>query len=188
MRVVVGLGNPGSKYDGTRHNIGFEVLSKLQSKLQLGLPTSKFDGQLLVGRGGEHQMALFWPLTYMNSSGRPVGQLVSFYKIAPSDILVVCDDLALPLGKLRLRAKGSSGGQKGLADILRVLGTEEVPRLRIGIDPTPPEWDTADYVLSRFRPEEQRVVQESIEKAAQAASDWVSQGLQDCMNKYNSKS
>jgi PTH1 family peptidyl-tRNA hydrolase len=121
----------------------------------------------------------------MNCSGRAVGQLVKFFRIPASRVLVVCDDLDLPLGRIRIRAKGSSGGQKGLADILQVLGTQEIPRLRIGIDPVPSGWDAADYVLSRFKKQEQPEVDLAIQKAVDAAADWVGLGIDTCMNRHN---
>ncbi len=121
----------------------------------------------------------------MNLSGRCVQQVAAFYKIKPSDILVICDDMALPLGRLRIRVKGSGGGQKGLADILRALGTQEVPRLRIGIDPCPEHWDVANYVLSRFREDEKTAVDIAVVKACDAVEDWADRGLDYVMNQYN---
>ncbi|MFN9594526.1 MAG: aminoacyl-tRNA hydrolase [Pirellulaceae bacterium] len=182
---IVGLGNPGSKYQETRHNIGFAVVDRLSKQFGSGSPSSKFDSRWqaveIQGRRGH----LLWPQTFMNCSGRAVGQLVKFFKIPASQILVICDDLDLPLGRIRIRAKGSSGGQKGLADILQVLGTQEVPRLRIGIDPVPSGWDAADYVLSRFNKKEQPEVDLSIQKAVDAAADWVGLGIDTCMNRHN---
>jgi PTH1 family peptidyl-tRNA hydrolase len=123
----------------------------------------------------------------MNCSGQSVRQAVDFYKLQPADVLVVCDDLNLPLGQLRVRGKGSSGGQKGLADIIRQLGTEEVPRLRIGIDSPPAGWDVADYVLSSFKRTEYDQVNRAVETGAHAALVWLQQGLLACMNQYNVK-
>lgn len=185
MKLIVGLGNPGEKYNNTRHNIGFEVLDEL-SRRTSGSKMAKFEGQLQQTSLGNQAVMLLWPLTMMNLSGRAVGAVSKFYKIAPTDVLVICDDLALPLGKLRFRSKGSAGGQKGLADILRVLGSEEVARLRIGIDPTPEGWDTADYVLSRFREDETVVVDNAVKRAADGAVDWANSGIDYCMNRYNS--
>jgi PTH1 family peptidyl-tRNA hydrolase len=121
----------------------------------------------------------------MNASGRSVKQLTSFYKIPAEQILVICDDLALPTGKLRVRKRGSSGGQKGLGDIIQVLGTEDVARLRIGINAPPPGWDAADYVLGKFRADERDTVSAALERSADAVLDWVSHGVEFCMNKYN---
>jgi len=128
---------------------------------------------------------LLWPHTYMNLSGASVLAARDFYKIENGDLLVVCDDFNLPLAKLRFRPEGSSGGQKGLADIIDRLGTEAVPRLRIGVGPVPPNWDPADFVLSRFTKQEQEIVEPTLTQAAEAVEAWLTNGIQDCMNKYN---
>jgi len=129
---------------------------------------------------------LLWPLTYMNESGRSVAAAARFYKIDPEvDLLVICDDLSLPLGKLRMRARGSSGGQKGLNDILRALGSQSIARLRIGIEPPPANWDVADYVLSRFRKEEQESIKTTVERAADSVELWCRLGIDACMNQIN---
>ncbi len=185
-RMVVGLGNPGSKYAGTRHNVGFDVLELLAKRGFADAPRAKFDGQWTTIKVADVSVILFWPLTYMNESGRAVSAAVKFYKVAPeADLLVISDDLSLPLGKLRMRARGSSGGQKGLNDILRALGTQEIARLRVGIEPPPPQWDVADYVLSRFRKEEQDVIRIAYENAADAVELWCREGIETCMNKVN---
>lgn len=185
MKLIVGLGNPGDKYKGTRHNIGFDVLDELSNRTT-GSKVAKFEGQLIQTTLGGQTAILLWPLTMMNLSGRSVGAVSKFYKIEPADILVICDDLALPLGKLRFRGKGSAGGQKGLADILRVLGNDELARLRIGIDATPAGWDTADYVLSRFKKDEVCIVDNAVKRAADGVIDWATSGIDYCMNRYNS--
>lgn len=185
-RMVVGLGNPGSKYVGTRHNVGFDVLDVLGRRLYAEAPRAKFDGQFSTGTIGGGQILLFWPLTFMNESGRAVSAAARFYKIDPeADLLVICDDLSLPLGKLRMRARGSSGGQKGLKDILQSLGTESIARLRVGIEPTPAGWDAADYVLSRFRKDELDSMGVAIQEAADAVELWCRVGIDACMNKIN---
>jgi len=185
MKLIVGLGNPGRKYAGTRHNVGFEVLAELAKRLGADKPKSRFDGELTEAQIDSQRVLLLWPLTYMNNSGGCVQPTRDFYKVASEDLLVVCDDVSLPTGKLRLRAKGSSGGQKGLKDIIGRLGTEEFPRLRIGIGTQPPGWELADYVLSKFSSDEEPVVREAISKAADAAIDWIRSGLAPAMNKYN---
>lgn len=186
FRLVVGLGNPGAKYDGTRHNVGFEVLQKVSEQTHADSPRSKFEGQIAATTVGEQALLLLWPLTYMNNSGRCVQAAASFYKIdVELDLLVVCDDLSLPTGKLRMRPKGSAGGQKGLNDILRCLGTQAVPRLRIGIDQPPPRWETADYVLGKFRADERKIVTQAVDEAAVAVRDWCLHGLDYCMNHVN---
>lgn len=184
--MVVGLGNPGAKYNGTRHNIGFEVLANLRTKLGASTPRAKYEGQFSTAAVDGVSLLLVWPLTFMNDSGRCVQPMASFYKVNyEQDLLVVCDDLSLPLGKLRFRASGSAGGQKGLHDILRMFGGQTVARLRIGIDPAPPQWDAADYVLGRFREEERPVVDKAVADATEAVLSWATRGIAFCMNKFN---
>jgi PTH1 family peptidyl-tRNA hydrolase len=146
---------------------------------------SKFESQIAKGSLGSHDVVLAWPMTYMNCSGRAVAQIARFYKIPTDFILVVCDDLSLPLGKLRLRKGGSSGGQKGLDDVLKALGTQDVPRLRIGIDATPENRQTVDYVLSKFSKKEREVVEESLVLALDAVQCWTNDGIEKAMNRFN---
>lgn len=182
----MGLGNPGAKYNGTRHNIGFDVLNNLAARHVAGPVRGKFEGQLTSVRLDETNLILVWPLTYMNNSGRCVKATTDFYKVnAEHDVLVVCDDLSLPTGKLRMKAQGSAGGQKGLNDILRVFGSQAIPRLRIGIDPTPPGWDTANYVLGRFPKDEKPVIDEAITAASEAIVQWCKHDIAYCMNRIN---
>ena len=188
MAMVVGLGNPGAKYERTRHNIGFECLNGLLAKMGSPSLQAKFEGQFTKGRFGKRDVCLVWPLTFMNCSGRCVAQFARFYKIEIRNILVICDDLSLPLGKLRIRKSGSSGGQKGLSDIIQSLGTQEVPRLRIGIDPTPDHWETTDYVLSPFSTSERAIVDDGISKAVSAVASWLSDGIDVAMNGFNRES
>jgi PTH1 family peptidyl-tRNA hydrolase len=185
MKLIVGLGNPGAKYKDTRHNVGFEVAARLAGRFGASSPRARFQGETVQANIAGHKVLLLTPLTYMNASGGSVLAARDFYKIELADMLIVCDDFNLPLAKLRLRAKGSAGGQKGLEDILRRLGTEEVPRLRMGIGAVPPGRDVAGYVLSRFTKDEQPVIAEAIERAAEAAVAWVEQGLEPVMNRYN---
>lgn len=189
--MVVGLGNPGAKYNWTRHNIGFECLNYLHSLLSSQshqgslVVQSKFEGQFVKCQLDGRDVRLVWPLTYMNQSGRCVSQFMRFYRVEPKNILVVCDDLSLPLGKLRLRKSGSSGGQKGLDDILRCAGTQDIPRLRIGIDPTPVHWETADYVLSKFTTSEMETVKISLERTISAVRRWLAVGIDKAMSEFN---
>lgn len=186
MKIVVGLGNPGRKYEGTRHNVGFEVVQELSKRFLAQTPTMKFEGEIASASIGNIRVLLIRPLTFMNLSGRCVAAVVKFYKIdAERDLLVVCDDMSLPLGKIRIRAKGSAGGQKGLNDILRTLGTQEIARLRIGIDGPPPHWDAADYVLGKFKPDEEKCVGEAIQTACDAVVDWCTHDVTHCMNQFN---
>lgn len=185
MKVVVGLGNPGREYEHTRHNVGFAVIAELTRRNGGARSVAKFQAELTEIRFGSEKVVLVCPLTYMNRSGTTIGPLVAFYKLPPEDLMVVCDDLSLPLGKIRLRAQGSSGGQKGLQDAIRALGSDVFPRLRIGIGATPAGWETSDYVLSRFSAEELPVVQQAAWTAADAVESWVNSGLSATMNKFN---
>jgi PTH1 family peptidyl-tRNA hydrolase len=187
MRLVVGLGNPGDKYKNTRHNVGFEVVSRLAKQFGGGTAKNRFQGEVAEAAFGGQKVLLLTPLTYMNLSGGSVLAARDFHKIEHENILIVCDDFNLPLAKLRLRGKGSSGGQKGLEDIIRRLGTEEIPRLRIGVGTPPPGWDGARYVLGRFGSDEQPKIAAAIERAAEAAADWVRDGLEAAMNRYNAE-
>jgi len=185
MKLIVGLGNPGAKYKDTRHNVGFEAVARLAQRHGTSPPRGKFQGEVVAATIAGQQALLLTPLTYMNLSGASVLAARDFYKIEPQDLLVVCDDFNLPLAKIRVRIKGSAGGQKGLSDILRRLGTEEVPRLRIGIGAPPPGRDVAAYVLSKFTTEEQPEIAEAIQRAADAAAQWAELGIEPVMNQYN---
>ena len=184
MKLVVGLGNPGSKYDGTRHNIGFEAVDRLAEGDSGAKFSRQIDGLFAEVRIDFQRVLLLKPQTYMNLSGRSVGQAAKFYKIDLNDILVICDDLNLPLGKLRLRASGSDGGQKGLRDITAHLGSDAYPRLRVGIGERG-ETDASDYVLSRFRNSERAAVDDALILVSQAIALWAGQGLDKAMNRFN---
>jgi PTH1 family peptidyl-tRNA hydrolase len=181
MKVVVGLGNPGSRYAGTRHNVGFDVIDSLSRGARF---TRRFESEVAEVREGEHKVLLVKPQTFMNLSGRCVRQLVDFYQVAVVDVLVICDDINLPLGLLRARAKGTHGGHNGLRDIQSHLGTTEYARLRIGVG-APEGADAADYVLDRFRPAEKPIIADALIRAAQAALVWINQGIETCMNQFN---
>jgi len=183
-KLVVGLGNPGSKYEGTRHNIGFEVIDRLAEGGTGARFTRKFDGLIAETEIDFHRVSLLKPETFMNLSGRAVAQTLRFYKLELADLLVVCDDLSLPLGKLRIRGGGSDGGQKGLRDIAAHLGTENFARLRIGIGERGPV-DAVDFVLSRFRSAERPVIDDALILAAQAVAVWTTQGPAEAMNRFN---
>ncbi|MEC7565388.1 MAG: aminoacyl-tRNA hydrolase [Planctomycetota bacterium] len=185
MKLIVGLGNPGKQYQATRHNIGWQVLALLANRHGQGPPQARFNGEIVQAQINTTKSLLLSPLTYMNASGNSVRPASDFYDLPHDDIVIVCDDINLPLGTLRFRAKGSAGGQKGLKDILQQLGSQEIPRLRIGIGQPPPRWDTADYVLGKFTSDEQVVVQQAVERAGDAIADWVEHDATFCMNKYN---
>jgi len=185
MKVVVGLGNPGPKYHGTRHNIGYAVIDYLAAGPGVSSFRSRFESQVAEMSEGGEPVLLVKPETYMNLSGRAVRQALDFYKVERDSLLVICDDLALPAGKLRMRAKGSDGGQKGLRSIQEHLGSPEYARLRIGIGDPGEYMDAADYVLSRFAPGERKIMDDAMAAAAQGVLLWVRKGIDDCMNRVN---
>ena len=183
MKVVVCLGNPGSKYNGTRHNVGFAVADELAKSPRAGRFQSRFKAQIAEVPEDFGKMLLVKPGTFMNLSGRSVRQVADFYQLPIEDLLVVCDDINLPLGRLRFRAKGSHGGHNGLRDIQSHLGTADYARLRIGVDA--PGGDLIEHVLGRFRPTEQAVMAEATLVAVQAVMLWATQGIDAGMNQYN---
>jgi PTH1 family peptidyl-tRNA hydrolase len=185
MKVVVGLGNPGRKYEGTRHNVGFQLVAELARRHGARSPKTKFEAEIAEIQLGSERVLLVAPQTFMNASGRSVRPLADFYQLELSNLLVVCDDIALPLGRIRVRKSGSSGGQKGLENILQQLGTQEVARLRIGVDAPPPQMDAADYVLSKFGKREVEDVDAALMRAADAVEAWVIDGLVAAMNRFN---
>lgn len=188
VKLIVGLGNPGSQYEQTRHNVGFAAANILHGILGGGRFKKRYAGHFLEGHVEQSPVALLQPQTYMNNSGRSVRAACDFYKLDVTDLLVICDDFNLPLGKLRLRASGSAGGQKGMADIIASLGTDQIPRLRIGIGSPPPGCAVTDFVLGRFRPTERDSIEHAIQRAAFAAADWAVHGIQWCMAQYNGDS
>jgi PTH1 family peptidyl-tRNA hydrolase len=185
MKVVVGLGNPGLQYAGTRHNVGFDVVDHLAERLKAERPQTKHQAEIREAYIGGGKVLLVKPLTYMNKSGDPTLQIVRFFQLEASDVLVICDDMNLPLGKLRWRASGSAGGQKGLADILQKLGTDKVPRLRMGVGRPPGQMDPANWVLSRFRSDERDSVEHMRLIAADSAEICLTEGITSAMNRYN---
>jgi len=184
-KYVVGLGNPGRRYCGTRHNVGFRVLAALRKRWDFGTARARFHGRVWTGRIGPAPVTLLAPRTYMNESGRAVAAMVAFHKAGAASVLVVLDDMALPLGRLRARSRGSAGGHKGLADIARALGTDEVPRLRVGIGAPPDRMDAVAYVLSRFDEQEEAAISDAVQRAADAVGVWAQEGIERVMNAYN---
>jgi PTH1 family peptidyl-tRNA hydrolase len=187
MKLVAGLGNPGRRYEGTRHNVGFLVVAALARKFATGGVKERFQGEVVEADLEGQKVLLLAPSTYMNASGASVLAARDFYKILNEDLLVICDDLNLPLGRLRVRAGGSSGGQKGVEDIIRRLGSDEFARLRIGIGSPPQGWDWANYVLNKFSKEEIPEIEQAVARAAEAALIWAREGVAACMNRYNAK-
>jgi PTH1 family peptidyl-tRNA hydrolase len=184
MKIVVGLGNPGGRYVGTRHNVGFAVIDALAEAPGAGKFQDRFQAEVAELVEGATKILLVKPQTFMNLSGQSVRQLLDFYQLPPEELLVVCDDFNLPLGKLRLRARGSHGGHNGLRDIQNHLGTSEYARLRIGVG-APDEDAAIDHVLSRFRPSERPAIDEAVQTAVQAVACWWDKGIDVCMNQYN---
>jgi len=185
MKLIVGLGNPGRQYAGTRHNVGFDVLQLLGRRLYVDRWKSQFEADIADGRIGDERVLLLAPTTYMNLSGRAVKSHLVFHKATADGVLVICDDLNLPSGKLRLRGSGTAGGQKGLQNIVDQLGTTQVARLRIGIGRPPAPIDPSDYVLGKFSAEERPGIDAACCSAADAVETWVLSGLQAAMNKFN---
>lgn len=184
MKIIVGLGNPGPKYTGTRHNVGFEAIDYLAKAPGYAAARERFEALTAEGKEGDETVLLLKPLTFMNLSGRSVRAALDFYKLPIEAVLVVCDDFNLPLGKLRIRAKGSHGGQNGLRSIQEHLATDAYSRLRIGVG-QPGPGDAVDHVLSRFKSGERPAVDDAIAAAAQAALLWVKSGAEAAMNKFN---
>jgi len=187
MKIVVGLGNPGAEYENHRHNVGFMVLDRFARKHGFEFAQKKFRAQVAEGFLGGEKVLLARPMTFMNLSGESVGPLVSFFKIPLDSLLVVADDLDIPLGEIRIRPKGGSGGHNGLKSVIRHLGTQEFPRLRVGIGRPPGNMDPADYVLQPFSPDEMPVVQQVLETAVSAVETWLLEGIEAAMNRFNRK-
>jgi PTH1 family peptidyl-tRNA hydrolase len=198
MKIVIGLGNPGRDYVGTRHNVGFELVDQLAARLGwIGkaeqfntLARNKFDALTLDGvvslaSGGSDKLLLVKPMTYMNLSGRSVQAAMSFYQLTPADLMIALDDIALPCGKIRIRTGGSPGGHNGLKDIERALGTSQYPRLRIGVDAPPPRVPQKDYVLGRFTPDQRALIDPALGRAGGAVVTWIDKGIEPAMSQFN---
>jgi peptidyl-tRNA hydrolase, PTH1 family len=185
MKLIVGLGNVGRKYENTRHNVGFRVLDLLARRWAAEPPREKFSGNVAEAAVNVERVLLLWPHTLMNRSGQSVWPAMDFFKLPLADLLVICDDFNLPLGKLRFRREGSAGGQKGLADIMDRLGSEAFSRVRLGIGPVPDRWDAADFVLGRFDATERETIEDSIAQAADGVECWVREGIATAMNRFN---
>ena len=185
MKLVIGLGNPGRRYRGTRHNVGAEVVGRLSKRV--GIDISEEDGFAKVGRGsiGSARVLLAVPQTYVNVTGEAVRDLRRRHRVAPKDIFVVVDDLDLPVGRLRLRARGSAGGHNGLKSIIEALGTNEFPRLRVGVGRPPEGVDPAEFVLTRFAPAELGELDKVLDRAAEALEVAIREGVPAAMNRFN---
>ncbi|MBO5388897.1 MAG: aminoacyl-tRNA hydrolase [Lachnospiraceae bacterium] len=185
MKIIVGLGNPTDKYQGTRHNVGFSVIYNISDTYNIAVDTKKH--KAIIGKGiieGE-KVILAMPQTYMNLSGESVRELLDYYKCDESDLIVIYDDISLDVGKLRIRKKGSAGGHNGIKNIIAHLGTQEFARIKVGVGEKPPRMDLADYVLGRFSKEEQPVIREATALATEAVKTIICDGPDMAMNKFN---
>ena len=186
MHIIIGLGNPGKEYHRTRHNVGFDVLDVLSGKTGIQLTKSAMHG--LIGEGfiGGEKVILVKPQTYMNLSGQCVSELISWYKPEMSHVMVVFDDIDLPLGKLRLRKDGSAGTHNGMRSIIGLTGRQDFPRLRVGVGKKPEGWELANWVLSHYQTEEDRKVQfDAFMLAADTLMDWIKNGMDSAMRTAN---
>ena len=184
--LLVCLGNPGDKYEGTRHNVGFAAIDQLAEELKVPVQKLKHRALTNTAEVGGVRVLLMKPVTYMNLSGEAVGEAARFYKIPPDHVLVISDDVSLPIGKLRVRRGGSAGGHNGLKSIIQHLGTDQFPRVKIGVGEKPhPDYDMADWVLSKFTGEDLKTITEAVKRAADAAACVVKDGPDKAMNRFN---
>lgn len=186
MKLIIGLGNPGRKYQGSKHNIGFETVDDIAFQMGLAFNKSKFEAVYAEGRIGTEKIVLIKPQTYMNLSGRSVRPWMDYYNLTEEDIVVIYDDMDLPPGKIRLRQKGSAGGHNGMKSIIQHLGTKEFNRIKIGVGRPQPGQNVISNVLSGFKKEDQNAVEESIKVASDAIEYWVKDHtFQDTMSNFN---
>jgi PTH1 family peptidyl-tRNA hydrolase len=185
-KIVVGLGNPGREYARNRHNVGYQIVNHLAKSLGLSFDKRQAKARLALGTMGEQRVILVKPRTFMNESGGPVARVARFYKVKPDDMLVIFDDLDLPIGRIRMRPHGGSGGHKGMASIIKQLGQGDFPRLRVGIDRPPGRMDPAAYVLQNFSAEQEEIMVEVRERALAAVERWLAEGIDAAMNEFNS--
>ena len=188
MKAIIGLGNPGIKYAGTRHNIGFDAVTAIADKYNLYITNRKFKGMCADCYIGGEKVILVQPQTFMNLSGECVREVADFYKLNPDEIIIICDDINLDTGRIRIRKKGSAGGHNGLKNIILHLGTEEFPRIRVGAGEKPSDWDQVDFVLGRFPKDEEPIIREALSNVVSAVEAWVTDGIDTTMNKYNTPS
>jgi PTH1 family peptidyl-tRNA hydrolase len=184
IKLIVGLGNPGQRYAHSRHNVGFMVVERFAHAHDMRFSRKRFNAEIAEGEIDGTRVMLAKPQTYMNLSGEAVGKLYKFYKIEPHDLIVVYDDLDLPLGKTRMRAKGSAGGHHGMESIIARIGTSDFPRLRVGIGRPNPDADI-DHVLGEFEGDERKLMDETFANASDAIDVWLADGIDAAMNKYN---
>jgi peptidyl-tRNA hydrolase, PTH1 family len=185
MKLIVGLGNPGKQYEKTRHNVGFDTIDELSRLFNINVDQLKFKGVYGIGFVGTEKVLLLKPLTYMNLSGESIRAIMDFYDIETEDLVVIYDDLDIPVGKLRLRQKGSAGGHNGIKSTIAHIGTQEFNRIRIGVDRPQNGMSVSNYVLSRFTSEEQPIIDEVIRKSAAACESWLTKPFLQVMNDFN---
>ena len=183
MFLIVGLGNPGKEYDGTRHNIGFAAVDCIAEKYNIELNREKFKGVFGEGFINNKKVILLKPTTYMNLCGESVREIVNFYKISNEEIIVMYDDISLPVGKMRIREKGSHGGHNGIRNIILNLGTDVFPRVKIGVGA--PKGNLVSHVLGKFSDEENVILKETVDASVKAAETIISSDTKEAMNKYN---
>ncbi|MFT9078318.1 aminoacyl-tRNA hydrolase [Ethanoligenens sp.] len=184
--IVAGLGNPGAQYEGTRHNAGFAALNMLSAKIGVRIERAKFKSMCGTGRIAGKQVLLLKPQTFMNLSGEAVAAAAHFYKLPMSHVLVLFDDISLPVGKLRVRRKGSAGGHNGIKSIIEESGTSDFPRIKLGVGDKPrPDYDLANWVLGRFSQDDRPLFAQSLERAADAVEELLKNGVGSAMNLYN---
>ena len=187
MKMIVGLGNPGPEYAKTRHNVGFMAIEEIKKSGSFPLERAKFQAMITKGKLEGEEVLLVRPMTYMNNSGIAVRAVMDFYKLTPRDVVIIYDDTDLDTAAVRIRQRGSSGSHNGMKSIVQHLGTEDFPRIRIGIGKRPAEWDLADYVLSTFPPEEMAKIQEALETTSDAVKTLVKGGVDLAMNRFNTR-
>lgn len=187
MLIIVGLGNPGSKYAATRHNIGFEVVDYFAQKHRIGFDKTKHKALIGQGTVSGEKVVLIKPQTYMNLSGESVRGMMDFYKETAASVIVIYDDISLNVGALRIRDQGSAGGHNGMKSIIAHLGTDVFTRLKVGVGPQPRGWDSADFVMTTFPAAERTIMKESIEHTSEALECIITDGLMSAMNRFNKK-
>ena len=184
MKLIVGLGNPGKDYENTRHNVGFMVMDRLSDVMNVSISTTKFKGEYVKFKYHGEDVILLKPMTYMNNSGESVRQVMDYFKIDVEDLLVVYDDMDMPVGKLRLRQSGSAGGHNGVKSVIAHTNTQNFKRIRVGIDKHP-RIKVVDYVLGRFQKDEQPLIDQGVEDAVKAIETYLNKGFVAAMNVYN---
>lgn len=184
--MVVGLGNPGKEYEKTRHNIGFCAIDILCEELGADCKKSKFKSLVGEGKIGQDRVLIIKPQTFMNLSGEAVLEAMKFYKLTPDKVIVIFDDITLDVGRLRIRAKGSDGGHRGMRNIIQMAGSDAFPRIKLGVGQKPhPEYDTKDWVLSKFSEQDEKVLKESVKSAAEAVKCIITNDISTAMNRFN---